>query len=474
MNHLLRRLLAVLALITVLAAACTTTESDDEVAADGASTTLSGDDGATDTTQPTDTAAPGTDDGTADRAGELTASDRGVTADTIHVGVSMLDFAALVEDGLSPQGWGDQQGVWEALIADLNARGGINGRTVEATYGFYSPVDEEEALSVCSQLTEDLETLIVLGGFLGPVEDVSTCITGTNDTALIGGRLSQERLDQSSAPWFETAASRSTRTAALIDLLETNGDLTADSKVAIVAGNDTALEADLAAQALRDRGIEPVSELANTAAEGDTTATAAEWAVLSERIAADEADAVLLVGATTSGIRGVVDAGLDVAVWAVDNDALTALGESVTSAEADGVLTATGPTDDERWVMESNQPCIDVVAAALPEADLRLPSEYAEGEEEWWRATMAYCRWLALFELLATEAGPDLSRESLRTAGETIGSFELPGVPFASLGPGKFDAEDAFQLSVWNADKGENGELEPVTELQAAGGVGEG
>ena len=61
-----------------------------------------------------------------------TASWRGVTEDTITVGVSMLDFETLVEINLSPAGWGDQQGVWEALIANLNANGGINGRTVEA------------------------------------------------------------------------------------------------------------------------------------------------------------------------------------------------------------------------------------------------------------------------------------------------------------------------------------------------------
>ncbi|MDH3706064.1 MAG: hypothetical protein OES57_08355, partial [Acidimicrobiia bacterium] len=346
------------------------------------------------------------------------------------------------------------------------------GRTVEATYGFYSPVDEEEAFAVCSRLTEDIESFAVLGGFLGPVEDVSTCITGANATILVGGRTNEERLAQSNATWIETNSSRSRRQAVLFDLLEENGSLTAESKVAIVAGNDTQNEAEEAGELLRARGVEPVAELTNSAAEGDITAGSAEWAVISEVIDSEGADKVLLVGATTSGIRGIRDNGLDVEIWALDNDALTALGESVTSEEADGVLTATGLTDDQRWELESNQVCIDVVGERVAEADLRLPSEYQEGEEEWWRSTMAYCRWLALFEKIATEAGTELTPESFQAAVEAAGSFELPGVPFASLGPDKYDAEDTFLLAQWNAALGENGELEPITEPIAAGTVG--
>ncbi|MGI9603187.1 MAG: hypothetical protein ACR2QE_14970 [Acidimicrobiales bacterium] len=477
MTQVFRRLAALLMVVVLVAAACTTTESDDEASTEdsGTATTASGDDGATETTASgddgaTETTAGGDATDTA-AGGELTASFPGVTEDSIVVGISMLDFASLVSDGLSPQGWGDQQAVWEALVADLNDRGGINGRTVEATYGFYSPVNEEEAFAICSQLTEDIESFAVLGGFLGPVEDVSTCITGANSTILVGGRTNAERLAQSNATWIETNSSRTRRMAVLFDLLEENGNLTADSKVAIVAGNDTQTEAEEAAQLLRDRGIEPVSELSNTAAEGDVTAGSAEWAVLSERIETDGADTVLLVGATTSGIRGIRDNGLDVEIWAIDNDALTALGESVTSEEADGVLTATGLTDDQRWELESNQPCIEVVST-IPEADLRLPSDYEEGEEEWWRSTMAYCRWLAMFEKIATEAGVDLTQDSFQAAVENAGAFELPGVPFASLGLDKYDAEDTFVLSVWNASLGENGELEAITEPISAGGVG--
>ena len=60
----------------------------------------------------------------------LTATWRGVTADSIHIAATTIDFQWLVDNGFSPNGWGDQALVWQTMVDDLNARGGINGRQV--------------------------------------------------------------------------------------------------------------------------------------------------------------------------------------------------------------------------------------------------------------------------------------------------------------------------------------------------------
>ena len=57
----------------------------------------------------------------------LTATWRGVTADSIHIATTTIDFQWLVDNGFSPEGWGDQELVWQTMVDDLNARGGING-----------------------------------------------------------------------------------------------------------------------------------------------------------------------------------------------------------------------------------------------------------------------------------------------------------------------------------------------------------
>ena len=53
----------------------------------------------------------------------------------------MLNSSLLVDMNLIPRGWGDQQGKFEALIANLNANGVINCRTVDRVYEFYGPID---------------------------------------------------------------------------------------------------------------------------------------------------------------------------------------------------------------------------------------------------------------------------------------------------------------------------------------------
>jgi len=62
------------------------------------------------------------------------------------------------------------------------------------------------------------------------------------------------------------------------------------------------------------------------------------------------------------------------------------------------------------------------------------------------------CQSMALFEMIATAAGPDLTNESFAAAAASLGSIELPGFTFASLGPGKSDARDSLTLTRWNND----------------------
>lgn len=64
-------------------------------------------------------------------------ADQGVTSTTIKVGIPYIDLSSLASQGvkLTQGSWPDAYG---ALIANLNARGGINGRKIVA---YYEPVN---------------------------------------------------------------------------------------------------------------------------------------------------------------------------------------------------------------------------------------------------------------------------------------------------------------------------------------------
>ena len=399
-----------------------------------------------------------------------TASWTGVTEDTITVGVSMLDFELLKELNLS-QGWGDQQGVWEALIANLNANGGINGRTVEAVYEFYSPIDPIDAERVCTALTQDNEVFAVLGGFVGPAAGTADpCITGLNETILVGGEINADELGRSSAPWYHTEPTVEAATDNLLGLLVETGRLTDGMPVYVIAGNAAEPTVDGVIDALEASGAEVVGRSIIEANDGDTLLQNQQLEVILERFRQSGAEAIMIPGNPAATIRGIGLAGLNgtIPVWTNNPGGLNNLGDTITDKSiADGVLTVAGPTDSEINADPLYQSaCHDVVAAAMPDADLREPDEYGEDDDYWFSSVRRYCRHLALFVEIATAAGVNLTHDSFRAAAESLSDFALPGGA-SSLSATKFGARDLFRLGTFDhtAGKEGKGETVPVTDL---------
>jgi hypothetical protein len=78
------------------------------------------------------------------------------------------------------------------------------------------------------------------------------------------------------------------------------------------------------------------------------------------------------------------------------------------------------------------------------------------------------CRFLRLFQEVATAAGAELTQDSFREAAAGMGKFSIPGQQFASLGPDKHDSNDSFQLVEFNPDLGSDGDFDALTEIADA------
>ena len=111
----------------------------------------------------------------------------------------------------------------QALVDDLNGNGGIGGRQLEVVYKSSSPLGTEAAEAACLELTADEEVFAVIGGFVGPAEPANTCIVGTQDTILVGGVQSAERLEVATAPWIAEVADRTRSVEILLSLLDGEG-----------------------------------------------------------------------------------------------------------------------------------------------------------------------------------------------------------------------------------------------------------
>ena len=401
-----------------------------------------------------------------DDPSELTASWRGVTADTITIGVSMLNFELLQEMGLTAAGWGDQQGVFQALVDDLNANGGILGRKVVAVYDYYSPIDADDAERACTVLTQDNEVFAAVLGFVGPLAGTADpCFVGTNNTPLVGGEQTPDELAQATAPWFNVEPSTEDHTSNLLDLLVQTGRADG-ARVFVVSHQASTGDEPLVLEGLGARGIEVVGKAVLDANDGDTAAQDQLMQVISERIRADGADTVMINGNPAATIRGLGLNGLldSVTVWSNNAAGLNNLGETFDHEWARGAIASDGPSELDIWNDDVFQDCVRAVNDAGIGADLRPTAELADDDENWFNPTRRYCGHLSLFAQIAAAAGPDLTPQTFEQGAYTLTDFVLPGAPANSLSPTKPGARDLYRLTTFDPDVG-NGENVPLTEL---------
>lgn len=396
----------------------------------------------------------------------LTASWRGVTPDTITIGVSMLNFDLLQEMGLTAAGWGDQQGVFQALIDDLNANGGILGRNVVAVYDYYSPIDAADAERACTVLTQDNEVFAAVLGFVGPLAGTADpCFVGTNNTPLVGGEQTPDEVAQATAPWFNVEPSTDDHTSNLLDLLVQTGRADG-AKVFVVSHQASTGDEPLVLEGLGARGIEVVGTAVLDANDGDTAAQDQLMQVISERIRADGADTVMINGNPAATIRGLGLNGMldSVTIWSNNAAGLNNLGETFDHEWARGAIASDGPSELDIWNDDVFQDCVRVVNAAGIGADLRPTADLADDDENWFNPVRRYCGHLSLFAQIAAAAGPDLTPETFEQAAYTLTDFVLPGAPANSLSPTKLGARDLYRLTTFDPDIG-NGENVPLTDL---------
>jgi len=403
------------------------------------------------------------DDANETTSGDGTSSARGVTEDTITVGYTYLDFASLVDQGLASSGYGDQELAFQTMVDALNEDGGINGRRIEVVYEGYTPLGSEDAEAACLRLTEDNEVFAVLGGFLGPAEPANTCVAGQQETILVGGVQSSERLAEAQAPWITDRATRTRQADILLRLLDSE-DMLEGADVALVTNVDAEDTHDAVLDALDEQGIEPVDDISLDAPIGDIPAEDASWSALGERVNASGADTLLVAGNPGSTIRNRAALDLDVDIWALDQETLLNLGTSVSPDDARGVLSA-APQGD-LLEAESFAECRDAYAAANPDVTILPPEELEETDEDVLAGLGLACNFLDLFEVVATEAGAELTNESFAAALEGLDDFSIATQPFASLGPDKLDSNDSFQLVSFDPDLGPTGGLDPMTDVQ--------
>ena len=454
------RILALVATLALLAAACGDATEGDEAIVDPTPSPA-----AADETPADEPDAPADETPTE----PLTASWTGVTEDTIRLGFTTSDLVELKAMGLVDLDRGDPQQVLDALIADVNDRGGIHGRLIEAHLEVLLPIDATAADAACVRMTEDDPVFAVLAPFVGPNTTLNPCINDTNETIIVGGAPTPSQLEISRAPWLSDRMFSDRRLRGVVQLLEEAG-LLGDIVGVSVTAEEQSVANEIVIPALQELGKEIVDVVLSVEV-GDQLAAATAWETFIERFRVEGVDSVVMVENTgTFGATELARSGLDAEYLIVDSNALVSgIGRrgEIDNALLNGVIGSGGASEDEEWELAATQDCVRVFEAAHPDITVVPTSQVAEGDSDWLGNIMIFCAPLRLFEQAATAAGPVLTHESFLAGAESLGEIELPGQVFASIAPGKYDAADAIRLTEFDSTVHADGAAVPFGPLTA-------
>ncbi|HWM22941.1 MAG TPA: ABC transporter substrate-binding protein, partial [Ilumatobacteraceae bacterium] len=381
---------------------------------------------------------------------ELADSYRGVTADSITIGVLLLDAQKLLENAGVELNWGDNQGQYQSAIDAINEAGGVLGRQIEPIYVFVDPLSETGYQEACVQLTEDEEVFAVVG-FTRPA-DAALCYAETGDTPFVGylSDITSDVMARATLPIITSNALPERLDRALVSVVADAGEL--EGKTIAVIGN-TEGSNQLIADTLTELGYEAVSQTVTAAPTDDAVADAAEFDIVVQKWISEGVDFVFDTAGLDRQLAAANRAGFE-ATFATSTPSILSLSRfdsGATEAEVARTLVVAEPSI-ELLVDQGHEPTVSCVERW----DTNHPEEPAvffptEDELDNLIRIARTCQQIGTFALIAEAAGPDLTTESFAAAVGDVGSFDIAMLPFASLSADKWDANDVVTLFRWDS-----------------------
>jgi ABC-type branched-subunit amino acid transport system substrate-binding protein len=426
-----------LALLAGTAAACT---SDPDEPAGGGS-------GGDDNSGEGDGGAGGSANPTAD-------STTGLSDDTLKLGVIGVDFGALAQAGLTPD-LGDQPKIFQSVVDQINADGGIGGRQVELRLTMIDVLaGAESGQAACLEMTQDFGAFAVV---LTPAvsRDVARCVAVSNETLTLGSTgfddaLYEEAEGRLFSAGSDTSMSTDRQAEGWARMLDEDGVL--EGKTIGVVTDEQSPEFSAAANdslvpTLEELGYEVPVNVTLPCPEGDQDCDQQEAAVQQMKDAG--VDFVFMGAANTVGPTFVQAAeNLDFhPEWAANGNQVTDTVAQFFASVSDawdgavGTSTVFAELDD---LTDEAYSCNEAVTEQSGE-------EYEPGSDAFGFAAST-CLVVRLLDGSGDEIAPeDLTQGTMIGGIEGLGEVVLNAGPPGTLSADKHDAGDNLFLSDYDA-----------------------
>jgi ABC-type branched-subunit amino acid transport system substrate-binding protein len=400
----------------------------------------------------------------------LIATDRGVTATTIKVGVLILDLGGAGKYGFNIPGFSTEQqrAAWTAYINELNTNGGIKGRRVVPVFQNFDITNRDSMRAACLALTQDARVFIVFeaSAFDGPAV---LCITEENRTPMfmVGSLGTPEEWYQRSRGYLFTMFQSGDRTMRNFAWeFDQMGELKG-KRIGILGGDDPGHHAqiDVLQKSLEDLGHRVVHR-SNLSYDLGTGSSQIPLEVQQMRSAG--VNAIMLAANTVytaQFVRAADAQGYTPRYYMSDWQSLSNAQGLPDSFDGSLAVTSSNQGDRDRKIPGYEQPYDASCAARM----VRATGKQYDDTGVPYNNDIRTCTLLDLFTAAARSLDPNgLTRDAFSAAMQRLGKVQMAAFPpEASFSPGKFSGADYVRIQRYEKSRpcfgGTRGCMYPIT-----------
>jgi hypothetical protein len=407
---------------------------------------------------------------------DATVAGVGVTPTTVKIGIALVDFTCIQQfvDAIRV----DQNKVYQAYIDDINAHGGVAGRQIVPVYRSYCPIGSAQALTLCTQFTEDDKVFAVMANFEDFSGDAQTCVAKDHNTVLLTFDLTQAIMNQSPPGLILFPGTNSERVdSVLTNLLQKQHTL--DGKKVAVLGETTSegVVKSSVLPALKRLGVATGSTAILSVGTADTSAAQAQLDSFIEKWKTENVDALFVSGTQVSSQQFIekIRQQMPTVILVTDIDTVLTYGQAETSVGRhpnpyEGIITASGPTAQEYDQSDNWKYCSTIyqqqTGQAAPNAEAVVQGPNGKKLDTYGAINDA-CQLLTLFHDIVVKVGRNLNIPNWVHTVDNYGPIRnAGGGAYASLHAGKYDIADTFRLEAFDSAIGAKGQWRPLTPLQ--------
>jgi hypothetical protein len=404
----------------------------------------------------------------------------GVTAKTVTIGVTLVDFDNPIIKDNAPAVRLGQEAIYGAFIKNVNDHGGIAGRKLVPVYKKYIPVGTSFILPVCTSLTEDSKVFATIGTYYEPSGAAQLCMAKDHQRVLLTFDLTQHIMDKAPPGLIVTPANTPERSVqVLLELLAKRHTL--DGKTVAVLGEtrDPSLVTDDIVPALKKLHVKMGDTALLTISGGDTIQPQSELDSFIEKWKSENVSVVVLDGKEASSEQFVskLRKKMPNLLLLADDTEVLSYGQSEKHSGKspnayEGTLAVSGETHAEYAAGPNWKYCKDVYKAetgkTAPGPDDVIPFNGSKTQTlDTYGAINDACQLVTMFQDIGNKVGPYLNNTNWVNTVNHFGHIENRGSgPYSSLSTGKYDADDNYRLVEFDSSLPPDGNWKALTPLE--------